>query len=180
MVDIAASLLALAVLWRSHRARAETLREIGFRSDNLGRSAWLVGRFVVPLVLAMAALGMALELQRQWPVEGLGERVVSMLAFGILQQYLLIGFYLRRFEEILARKTSATVAASSVFALLHAPAPWLIVVTFLAGLGASWLSRRAANLWVLGIAHGLLSVTLSMFLAGLLPAGLKVGLRALG
>jgi membrane protease YdiL (CAAX protease family) len=102
-----------------------------------------------------------------------------MPLFGIAQQYGLLGFYLRRFEEAIPGEWAPVLAAAVVFSGLHAPNLPLMAMTLVVSLGACWLYRRAPNLWVLGLAHGLLSITVAMFLAKLLVAGLKVGPRAL-
>ena len=102
-----------------------------------------------------------------------------MPLFGIAQEYGLLGFYLRRFQEVLPGTWMPIVASSLIFTALHAPNFPLMVMTAGASVGACWLYRRAPNLWVLGIAHGLLSITVAMFLAKILISGLKVGPRAL-
>ena len=170
---------ARALLLRGHQARGETAHRLGFRVDNLRRASIQTVTYVGPLLLALASLGLALDLHRELPIPGLLGRSVAMPIFGIVQQYLLLGFYRRRFQELCSAERTAVLASASVFAALHAPLPWLIAVTFFAGIGACWLYKRAPNLWLLGIAHGLLSLTLALFLADLLPNGLKVGARAI-
>ena len=102
-----------------------------------------------------------------------------MPLFGIAQQYGLLGFYYRRFQEALPGVWAPMLASAVIFAALHTPNVPLMAMTLVVSLGACWLYRRAPNLWVLGLAHGLLSITVAMFLAKLLVSGLKVGPRAL-
>lgn len=171
--------LFLGITVTGHRRRGETARELGFRLDNLRASAKLVFSFVGPLILAMVVAGLALDLHRQLPVDRLWARVALMPLFGIAQQYGLLGFYYRRFREVLPGEWAPVLASSVVFAALHAPNAPLMIMTLAVSIGACWLYRRAPNLWVLGLAHGLLSLTVAMFLAELLVSGLKVGPRAL-
>jgi membrane protease YdiL (CAAX protease family) len=162
-----------------HRRRGETARDLGFRLDNLGSSARVVFSCVLPLLAVMVGLGLALNLHRELPIERLWARVALMPLFGIAQQYGLVGFYYRRFQEVLSGVWIPILASTLVFASLHAPNVPVMVMTFALGIGACWLYRRAPNLWVLGLAHGLLSLTVAMLLAKLLVSGLKVGPRAL-
>lgn len=171
--------LFLAITVTGHRRRGETPHDLGFRLDNLGQSARLVSLWVLPLVIVMVVIGLALGLNREPPIERLWTRLALMPLFGVAQQYGLLGFYYRRFREALPGDWPPILASAVIFAALHAPNAPLMVVTFAVSIGACWLYRRAPNLWVLGLAHGLLSITVAMFLAKLLVFGLKVGPRAL-
>jgi membrane protease YdiL (CAAX protease family) len=162
-----------------HRRRGETPRDLGFRLDNAGQSARVVLTYVGPLIAVVIATGIAFDLTREPPIERLATRSILMPVFGVVQQYALLGFYFRRFEEALPWRGLALPAAAGTFAVFHAPDPAIVTVSFLLGAGACWLYRRASNLWVLGLAHGVLSLAIAMFLAKWLPIGLKVGLRAL-
>lgn len=171
--------LFLALAIRGHLRRGESPRELGFRLDNAGQSARIVLGYVGPLIVLVIATGIAWDLTREPPIERLAARLFLTPVFGVVQQYALLGFYYRRIEEALPGRRLALPATASTFAVFHAPDPAIIVVSFLLGAAACWLYRRAGNLWVLGVAHGVLSLTIAMFLAELLPLGLKVGLRAL-
>jgi len=171
--------LFLAITLTGHRRRGETARDLGFRLDNLGPAARLVFSFVAPLILLMVVVGLGLGLNREPPIERLWTRIALMPLFGVAQQYGLLGFYYRRFQEALPGRWAPALASAVVFAVLHAPNVPLVVMTLAVSIGACYLYRRAPNLWVLGLAHGLLSITVAMFLAKLLVAGLKVGPRAL-
>ena len=171
--------LFLGITVTGHRRRRESARDLGFRLDNLGPSARLVFSYVLPLLVVMVGSGLALDLHRELPIERLWARVALMPLFGIAQQYGLVGFYYRRFQEARPGTWRPSLASTLIFASLHAPNIPVMVMTFVLGLGACWLYRRAPNLWVLGLAHGLLSLTVAMFLAKLLVSGLKVGPRAL-
>ena len=170
----------LAITLAGHRRRGETAHDLGFRIDNIGQSAKLVFTYVAPLIVLLVVVGLALDLHREPPIDRLWTRVALMPLFGIAQQYGLLGFYYRRFQEVLPGPWASALASASVFAILHAPNTPLLIMTFLVSVGACYLYRRAPNLWVLGLAHGLLSITVAMFLAKLLLFGLKVGSRALG
>lgn len=171
--------LFLFIAIRGHRRRGESAHDLGFRLDNLGQSARQVFSIVGPLLLLMTILGLWMGWNREPPIARLLTRAALMPLFGVVQEYALLAFYLRRFEEVLPSGRAPVLAAASVFALLHLPNSPLVALSFIAGLGACWFYRRTPNLWVLGVAHGLLSITVAMFLAKLLVFGLKVGPRAL-
>lgn len=171
--------LVMAITLTGHRRRGESARDLGFRLDNLGQSAKEVFSIVGPLLAIMVVVGLAMGWNREPPIARLLTRMTLMPLFGVIQEYALLGFYLRRFSEALPGVALPTIASASVFALLHLPNTPLVVTSFVAGLGACWFYRRTPNLWVLGLAHGLLSITVAMFLAKLLIFGLKVGPRAL-
>lgn len=171
--------LFLAITLTGHRRRGETARDLGFRLDNLTSSARIVFSYVLPLVVLIIAVGLLLGLHREPPIERLWTRVALMPLFGLAQQYGLLGFYYRRFREALPGEWAPIVASAVVFSALHAPNLPVMAMTLAMSLGACWLYRKAPNLWVLGLAHGLLSLTVAMFLADLLVSGLKVGPRAL-
>ena len=137
-------------------------------------SAWLV-----PLLVALVALGMAFDWHREFPIPGLGARILVMPIFGILQQYLLLGFYFRRAERVVPGSWLPILLTAVLFSLLHAPNIPLMTMSLGVGVGACWLYRRVPNLWVLGLAHGLVSITFAVFLSRPLTLGMKVGLRAL-
>lgn len=178
--DVAVCLiLFLGIAFWGHHRLGETARDLGFRLDNLRESAALVFSIVVPLIVLMVIGGLALGLNREPPVPRLLTRVILMPLFGVAQQYALLGFYLRRFEEAIPGRWLPVLASVTVFTLLHFPNSVLMGLTLLVSLGACWLYRKAPNLWVLGLAHGLLSITIAMFLAKLLVFGLKVGPRVL-
>jgi membrane protease YdiL (CAAX protease family) len=171
--------IVLGITLSGHRRRGESARDLGFRCDNFKRSFREVFSIVGPLLLGMAILGLAMGWNREPPIDRLMTRVTLMPLFGIVQEYVLMGFYYRRFNEALPGVVLPAVASATVFALLHLPNAPLVLMSFVVALGACWFYRKTPNLWVLGLAHGLLSITVAMLLAKLLVFGLKVGPRAL-
>ncbi len=148
-----ALVVGLAV-W-SHWRRGETPRDLGFRTDNLTTASIKVFSFVGPLVVVTLLAGVWLGTFR---VPARDEFLARLLVPGGLLP---------------------VVATALTFSLLHLPNSFLVGATFLAGLGSCWLYARARNLWVLGLAHGLLSLAFSVSISKSLTAGMKVGSRAL-
>ena len=163
----------------SHWRRGETPRDLGFRLDNLVPAAIKVFSFVGPLIVAILLVGMWLGSFRVLARDEFLARLTILPLFGLAQQYLLLGFYLRRYQEALPGDRLPVLATALTFSLLHLPNSFLVGATFLAGLGSCWLYARARNLWVLGLAHGLLSLAVSVSISKSLASGMKVGSRAL-
>jgi membrane protease YdiL (CAAX protease family) len=163
----------------SHWRRGETPRDLGFRIDNLAPAAIKVFSFVGPLIVVILLVGVALGSFRVPARDEFLARLTILPLFGVAQQYLLLGFYLRRYEEVLPGPWLPVLGTALTFSLLHLPNTFLVVATFLTGLGSCWLYRRAQNLWVLGLAHGLLSLAVSVSISKSLASGMKVGSRAL-
>lgn len=167
--------LYFAIGVSTHLRRGETAREIGFRLDNLapaGRQALL---FVGPLVVVPPVVGLipgSLRVPRPaWWLPAL----VAAVVWGTAQQYGLLCVFYRRFQEIVPGAWPPMIAAAAMFALFHLPNPFLTAVTFGAGVLSCWLYRRVPNVWVLGVAHGVLSLSISRSLPLDVTVGMRVG-----
>lgn len=167
--------LFLAISLSSHRRAGETLAEIGFSTTNLLNSARLSALVVGPVLVKTGAVAILVFGTVPFAESTFsGTEVASELGWGILQQYILLGFYLRRFKEILGG-VGATLAAAGVFSLFHLPNPFLAVTCFACGLVSSWIYAKAPNFWVLGMTHALVASTFSESLPEWLTGGMKVG-----
>lgn len=158
-----------------HLRRRESWRAIGFRFDNLPRAAWQAAILVGPLIVVPLLIGAALgtlsypELTL-WPIN-----LFKRFLWGTAQQYGLLAVFFRRFEELLGLGWKALVAAAAAFAVFHLPNPFLTAVTLLAGGISCWIYRRVPNLWVLGLAHALLSFVLYCSIPSEVTVGMRVG-----
>jgi membrane protease YdiL (CAAX protease family) len=173
-------LLYFAIGVASHLRRGETAREIGLRADNLGAATRRALFYVGPLILIPPLVGLALGTIRVPPPSYVVPGVLWRLVWGTAQQYGLLCFFYRRLQELLPGVWPPLVAASGIFALFHLPNPFLTAVTLGAGALSCWLYRRIPNLWALGAAHGLLSISISRCLPESITARLRVGPGYLG
>ena len=164
----------------SHRQMGETARDLGFRTDNLASALKLVLTVVIPLALGMFAIGSWTGQLHFRPLVKLWPRLLILPLSGLVQQYGLLGFFLKRFQFVLSGSWTSVIAASGIFALFHLPNVPLTVATFLTGVLACALYEREPNLYALAVAHSILSFTIDTAFSGLLTAGMKVGHRALG
>lgn len=164
----------LVIEWSRRRA-GESLREVGFRADNAGaalrRAAWLAAMFGGGALLTGWSLGsLSFGDPSTWPA-----RLAWGATWGFAQQYGLLGFFYRRFAELLRRETPAALAAGLSFALFHLPNPFLVVLTAAAGTAAALMYRRAPNLWVYGAGHGLTSWLVGRSLPASITHLMRVG-----
>jgi membrane protease YdiL (CAAX protease family) len=171
-VFIVSMLMLLFVL---HRRAGETPFVLGVRGDTfLAALRWLlpvalgVGSSVI-IYSSVAATGRF----PSWP--SAASVLATFIGSGILQQYVLLGFFGRRFARVFNSPQLAVLATASVFALLHLPNVFLTVVTFLAGLLCCAVYRRAPNLLASGLMHGLLSFVLSFGLPLEVNDAMRVG-----
>jgi membrane protease YdiL (CAAX protease family) len=167
----AACLLAIVLLAVAINLRAgESASEVGFRVDNFGRAARLAA--APTLVLALLIVGGALLLHGRLHARALLIGGLLYPLWGFTQQYALQGIVWRQVRRAGLGAWAGLVAAG-LFALVHAPNPGLMLMTFVGGCVWCELYRRAPNLFVLGISHGLLAT----LLLALLPLGVTGGLR---
>lgn len=167
--------LYFAIPLLSHWIRGESAADLGLRIDNLGRAGRNVAAIVAPAVIVALLSGMAL---RSWHFPS-GTRMLAdapwMVMWGTAQQYGLLCFFYRRFLEIFGGPWAATAGAALTFAAFHVPNEFLIGVTLAAGSAACVLYRREPNLWVIGVAHALLSFVLVCSLPDTVTHDLRVG-----
>lgn len=157
------SWLALLVLAAaSHAARGERPAALGFRARNFAACA----RVVAPALLAVAALllavGVAAGTVRALPPPRAIGFVLYYCTWGLVQQYALNGYFMNRIAAAAPEPDSPAVplVAAALFSAAHAPNIFLMTVTLVAGYACARVYLAYRNLYVLGIAHGLVGSVL--------------------
>ena len=168
-------ILYLGIGLAAHIRVGEGPTTLGLRLDNLGdaaRDALLATITIGLILLSTGALLGSLDFPAlpRWP-----RILLTGIAWGTIQQYGLLCIFYRRFGEILPGRRGPLLAASGVFGLLHLPNPFLSVATFGAGALSCWLYRRAPNLIVLGIMHGVIAFLIVETLPDAITMGMRVG-----
>ncbi len=174
-----------ALIFYSHRLRGETLRDLGWRTDNFMRAVRLL---LLPMIVGTIVLMLAGWLwfggnfnfskrRAGWAVWGFP---VWGLLWGLLQQYVLQAFINRRAQLVFGKGAKSIILVAAIFALLHLPNSWLMGATFLGGLIWAAVYQRAPNLYALAISHAFLTWVLISTLPADKLHSLRVGYKFFG
>jgi hypothetical protein len=167
-------LAILGLMALSHSLRHERAETLGFAVRNL-RECWL--EFAPALaLLTLFVLGFGLLLGTIRPMDFSDEfgAWAIYLPWGLLQQYVLNGYFLNRFNSLLSRR-GAPMMASALFAGAHTPNWFLMAVTLVAGYCSARIYQRYRNLYFLGIAHATVGFLLFLVVPDSISHHLRVG-----
>lgn len=147
----------------------------------LGLSGWHRSLWVVAIAIALAATDLLISLwySALHPLYGpvpVGRHMWGYVIWAFMQQFVLQDFFLLRLIRILPTRTSAVIVAAALFATAHLPNPLLTVVTMLWGLAACALFLKYRNLYVLGLAHGILGLCIAVSVPNAIHHHMRVGL----
>jgi CAAX prenyl protease-like protein len=178
--------LALALMINSQRQRGESLREVGLGFEHFFRALRLLAPLTLIACAGLAAFGYLTgsfhRTSHSWP------SVVVMPMWAMFQQYASLAFIYRRVrflllddslmpEERRRRTRLAILLNAAIFALVHAPNPSLMILTFASGLMWSWVYERAPNLPAIALSHAVVSLTLMTSAPSWLLPSMRVGYR---
>jgi hypothetical protein len=173
-------LLALLVgIVVSHVCRHESLNEIGLGWQNIRSSFSALGPWTAFISAGIVLCGAAMKsFQAMSVLEGV-KRLLLYCVWGLLQQYLLNGYFVNRIAAVGTRVRPWVVSAAvaSMFAAVHAPNEFLMPVAFVGGVFAARAFLRFHSVYVLGIAHGTIGFLLKYCLPDSLTHHLLVGPR---
>lgn len=172
-------ILAFGLILLSHLAYNESVRDLGFRLDNLLGSLRSVLFPTLIAVVAIVAVG--------WYLMGppVLERIVRpryllLPAWALLQQYALQAYINRRAQIVCGRGFGSILLVAIIFALLHLPNPVLFGLTLMGGFVWAALYQREANLFALAASHTVVSLSLALAMPLNLINGLRVGFKYFG
>jgi len=171
-------LLAVGFMLMSHHERGETLRDVGFRTDNFlaaCRLLLLPTAVVVALAVAVSWFSSHTIFTAPWR-----NRFLLLPLWALFQQYVLNGFINRRAQLALGKGTKSILLVAIVFSLLHLPNPSLATLTFLGGLVWAAAYQRQPNLFALALSHAVSSLTLALTISPKLLDSLRVGFKYFG
>lgn len=171
--------LAFTLMLLSHRARGETVRDIGLRWDNFLQAMRLL---ILPVLLAATLI-----LISGWWMEGLRFslshlkiRFLWLPVWGFMQEYVMQGYINRRAQIIWGRGLRSVLLVASIFALFHLPNPLLTLATFIGGIVWAAVYQRAPNLFAPALTHALMSLLMITVLPVSALNGLRIGFKYFG
>jgi hypothetical protein len=169
-------LTTIAVLLAIFGASFEGWAAMGLDAANFLRSLWIVG---MALLLAGIAVLVAVRMHTLHVPNGATaflRRYGGYAVWSLVQQILLLDFFLLRFLRLLSTKKSAVMASAGIFALAHLPNPILTAPTLLWGLVACMLFLRYRNVYPLAIAHAIFGICIAITVPGPVSHDMRVGL----
>jgi len=155
-------------------ARRPSRDDLGFGRRGLVQSLW-----ILPAAVAIAALSIfvAAKIGTLHPLyKGDFAHISGYILWTIYQQFLLQDYFMPRLLRLLSSESAAVALAGTLFAGAHLPNLVLTAATLVWGVVSCTLFRRYRNLWMLGIAQGVLGLCFAICVPDSLHHHLRVGL----
>jgi hypothetical protein len=154
--------------------RRQSRDELGFGLRGLVPSLWI---FLAATVLATLSILLAKTAGTLHPLyAGDAVHVTGYILWTIYQQFLLQDYFMPRLTRLLPAKPSAISLAAVLFAAAHLPNLVLTAATLAWGSVSCALFLKYRNIYVLGIAQGLLALCFAICVPDALHHHMRVGL----
>jgi hypothetical protein len=169
------SLVALAWVILATVMSFDGWTTMGLRERGFFQSLWVTG---AALALAAGAMLVSWRLHtlHTWRPELFIHRYWAYAVWAVLQQFLLLDFFLLRFLRLIPNKIIAVMTTAGLFALAHLPNPVLMPLTIVWGSIACVLFLRYRNLYTLGMAHAILGICVAVTVPPHVDHNMRVGL----
>lgn len=148
--------------------------DLGFGTRGLVASLWILPAAIGLTLLSVfvaAKIGTLHPLYK--PDAG---HVIGYVLWTIYQQFLLQDYFMDRLLRLGVTASSAVILAGVMFAAAHMPNLVLAAATLVWGIVSCALFRRYQNVWMLGLAQGLLGLCFAVCVPDYLHHHLRVGL----
>jgi membrane protease YdiL (CAAX protease family) len=155
-------------------ARRPSWNELGLGWQGLASSLW-----ILPAACALAAASVFAAAQigtLHALYQGDFTHVAGYVLWTLYQQFLLQDYFFPRLVRIASGEAAAIVLSAMLFAAAHLPNLPLTAATLVWGAVSCLLFRRYRNLYVLGLAQGLLGLCFAVCVPDALHHQMRVGL----
>jgi len=170
-------IVILALIVISHAVRGENPGRLGFRLANFARAFGRCAPYVAGVVIVVIGLALAVRTVRAISLQWALLNLFAYCMWGLVQQYLLNGYFVNRFAKI---GGNAAVLAAVCFSLAHLPNWLLMVLTLVGGYASARVYLAYRNLYVLGLAHGILGFAIYLAVPDTISRHLYVGPKWFG
>ncbi len=171
--------LAVGLMIFSQKQRGETLRDLGFRMDNLWPSLRML---VAPTLIAITLIVMAIWLVNgyQLSLRAFRTRLLFVPFWALFQQYALQGFINRRAMLVFGPGLKSNLLVGIAFAILHLPSPPLTLLALIGGGIWGNIYQKQPNLFAIMVSHTAVSLVLSLLMPPTLTPFLRIGFKYFG
>lgn len=167
----------LAVIWLVVTLLHDTQRigSLGLGLRGLRESIWAVGAALLGIAVVVAFAAVLGTLHYHHNPKSPFIPVIGYLVWSFVQQFILQNLFVARLLRLLGRPWMAVFAGGLLLALAHLPNVLLVVATLLWGIWACWLFLHYRNLYVVGLIHFLLGVSLAACVPNSVHHNMRVG-----
>ena len=95
--------------------------------------------------------------------------------WALMQEFILQSFFFTRFEELYGGSAAVWIAAA-LFSAVHLPSPVLTTATLIGALFFCEMFRRCRSIYMLGVVHAMLGLTLALVTPDSLLHHMRVGI----
>ncbi len=149
---------------------------MGLRERGFARSLWVAGVALLLAAVAVAASARLHTLHAPGAPLLFVRRFWTYGVWAVLQEFLLLDFFLLRLLRLLPNRTAAVLTTVGLFTLAHIPNPVLMPLVVVWGLAACALFLRYRNVYTLGLAHAVLGICVAITVPGSADHNMRVGL----
>ena len=164
----------LGLMLLSHLVHREGYVRLGFGLRNLRNLLIEVGPQLTLMALVIPVYGVLMHTIRPIHFWGAVLALAAYLPWGLLQQYILNGYFLNRFDAVFTLRV-ASLTVATLFCIVHIPNWFLMSITFVGGYWSTHVYRQHRCLYVLGLAHGVIGFLIFLVVPDSITHHLRVG-----
>lgn len=153
----------------------DTPKTLGWRADNLKRSAVEAAIFFGAAIAVVLAIAFARGMPHHLAWQAMAEHLWTYFAFCLLQQIALNSLVNNRAISLFSRAWLSSLVAGLVFASAHWPNPVLVPITLVGGVAMAWLFRRNRNILTLALGQAIVGSLLAWAFPAAWIHNLRVG-----